>query len=74
MYLDTNNLYGWAMFKKLPVSLHKDLPFLPNKEKINKVEKLVTCIEDKEKYRNTHKCSKTSTRLWINTKKSTQSN
>ena len=50
MYLDTNNLYGWAMFKKLPVSLHKDLPFLPNKEKINKVEKLVTCIEDKEKY------------------------
>ena len=30
---------------------HQDLPFLPNREKINKVEKLlVTSIEDKEKY------------------------
>ena len=30
--------------------LHKDLQFLPNREKINKVEKLVTSIEDKENY------------------------
>ena len=30
--------------------LHKDLPFLPNREKINKVEKLITSIEDKENY------------------------
>ena len=91
MYLDANNLYGWAMCKKLPVdgfkwlddlsvftenviknynensdygsilevdteyqktlwSLRKDLPFLPNREKINKVEKLVISIEDKENY------------------------
>ena len=28
--------------------LHKDLPFLPNR-KINKVEKLITSIEDKKK-------------------------
>ena len=27
--------------------LHKDLPFLPNREKINKVEKLATSIEGK---------------------------
>ena len=91
-YLDANNLYGWAMCKKLPVdgykwvddlstfnenliknynensdidyffevdieypkelfNKHQGLPFLPNTEKINKVEKLlVTSIEDKEKY------------------------
>ena len=30
--------------------LHKDLPFLPNREKINKVKKLITSIEDKENY------------------------
>ena len=29
---------------------HKDLPFSPNREKIKKVVKLVTSIEDKEKY------------------------
>ena len=90
-YLDANNLYGWAMCKKLPVdgfkridnlsiftedfiknynensdvgyflevdikypkelfNKHKDLPFLPNRDKIKKVEKLVTSIDYKEKY------------------------
>ena len=29
---------------------HKDLPFLPERQKNEKVEKLVCCIEDKEKY------------------------
>ena len=29
---------------------HKDLPFLPERKKVNKVEKLICIIEDKEKY------------------------
>ena len=90
-YLDANNLYGWAMCKKLPVNgfkwvtkldkfnedfiknynensnvgcfldvdveyprnlheMHGDLPFLPDRKKILKIEKLVFGIEDKEKY------------------------
>ena len=29
---------------------HKELPFLPERKKLEKVEKLVCSIEDKEKY------------------------
>ena len=35
--------------KKL-FDLYKDLPFLPERKKVNKVEKLICNIEDKEKY------------------------
>ena len=90
MYLDANNLYGWAVSQKLPLNgfkwveksrlsrfdkifiknynensdkgyflevdvdypkelfnLHKDLPFLSERKKVNKVEKRICTIEDK---------------------------
>ena len=88
MYLDANNLYGWAVSQKLPINcfkwvenlsrsneifiknynenseigyffevdidyvkelfnLHKDLPFLPERKKVNKCEQLICSIEDK---------------------------
>ena len=91
MYVDANNLYEWAMSKKLPVDnfkwvddlsmftedfikiydeegdvgyllvvdieypktlhmLHSDLPFLPDRMKVNKVNKLVCNLNDKENY------------------------
>ena len=35
----------WQLF-----NLHKDLPFLPKRKKVEKVEKLICSIENKEKY------------------------
>ena len=53
---------------------HKDLPFLPERKKVNKVEKLICIIEDKQKICYLYKSLKTSLKSWISIKKSTQSN
>ena len=52
---DENCDYGAILevdveYPKILTNEHKDLIFLPERRKINKVEKLVTTIEDKEKY------------------------
>ena len=39
-----------ADYPKKLFDLHKDLPFLPERKKVNKVEKLICNIEGKEKY------------------------
>ena len=55
----TQNNYG--------VLSHKDLLFLPKRKKVEKVEKIVGSIENKEKC-HTRKNFKASTKSWINTK------
>ena len=37
-------------YQKTLFNSHKDLPFLPKRKKVGKVEKLICNIEDKEKY------------------------
>ena len=37
-------------YPKMWFNSHKDLPFLPERKKVEKVEKLICSIEDKEKY------------------------
>ena len=59
--------------KKL-FDLHKDLPFLPERKKVNKVEKLICNIEDKEKYVMHIKFLKQALNHGLVLKKSTQSN
>ena len=111
MYLDANNLYGWAVSQELRANgfkwvekfneifiknynensdigyflevdidypkklfdLHKDLPFLPESKKLNKVEKVICNIEDR-KICYSYKSLKTRIKSWISIKKSTQRN
>ena len=48
-YNDANNLYGFAMSENLH-DLHSDLPFLPERMKIDKCKKLVCNMYDKKSY------------------------
>ena len=54
-------------------NLHNDLPFLPERMKIDKCDKLVCNLYDK-KLCCSHKSFKTSIRSWISLLKSSQSN
>ena len=52
---DENSNTGYFLevdidYPKELFNLHKDLPFLPESKKVNKVEKLICDIEDKKKY------------------------
>ena len=52
---DENSNKGYFLevdidYPKELFNLHKDLPFLPESKKVNKVEKLICDIEDKKKY------------------------
>ena len=50
---DNNTGYFLEVDIEYPKTLfnsHKDLPFLPERKKVEKVEKLICSIEDKEKY------------------------
>ena len=52
---DENSDEGYILevdvqYPKKLFNFHKDLPFLPKREKINKCKKLICSIEDKEKY------------------------
>ena len=54
-HYDENGNTGYFLevdidYSKELFSLHKDLPFLPESKKVNKVEKLICSIENKEKY------------------------
>ena len=40
----------YVEYSKKLFNSHKDLPFLPERKKVEKVEKLICSIEDKEKY------------------------
>ena len=55
-YQNVNNLYGWAMPKSLPVNIEKlhdlynNLPFLPERMKIENVKKLLVNLHDEKEF------------------------
>ena len=49
-FLEVDFDYSKKLFNGITFNLHKDLPFLPERKKVNEFEKLICSIEDKEKY------------------------
>ena len=52
---DENSNTGYFLevhieYPKTLFNIHKDLPFVPERKKVEKIEKLICCLEDKEKY------------------------
>ena len=52
---DENSDIGYFLevdidYPKRLFNIHKDLPFLPESKKVNKIEKLICSIEDQKKY------------------------
>ena len=56
-------------YPKEVFNLHKDLPFLPKRKKVEKVEKLICSIENKEKYVIHIRSCSTSIKSWVKIKK-----
>ena len=54
-----------VQYPKILHNLHNDLPFLPERMKIEKVEKVVANLHDKKRMCYTQKEFKTSTKAWI---------
>ena len=76
---DDNNDVGYFLeidiqYSKKISNLHKDLLFLPERKKVKKCNKRVCNIQDKENYVIHIKAFKKSTKSWIKTEKSAQSN
>jgi len=100
-YLDANNLYGWAMSQKLPVSdfkwmtseelqrwdnipcivdvdleypkglhdLHNDYPLAPESLNVDKVDKLIPNLHDKDRYVIHHETLKLYLKLGLKLKR-----
>ena len=76
---DENNDKGYILlvdikYSKKLINLHRDLPFLPERKKVETCKKLAFNIHNKENYVVHIRALKKSYKSWINTKKSTQSN
>ena len=74
---DSNTEYFLEVDIDYPKELfnfHKDLPFLPERKKVEKVEKLICSIEDKEKYVIHIRALKQALNNGLKLKKDTQSN
>ena len=72
---DENSDIGYFLevdidYPKRLFNLHKDLPFLPERKKVEKVEKLICSIEDKEKYVIHIRALKQALNHWLKLKKS----
>ena len=77
--IDENGDHGAILevdvkYPKELINKHRDLAFLSERRKINKVEKLITTTENKKKTHCTHISIKTRINSWIKINKGKDSN